>query len=187
MWVGSSILLINFSNIVAADKISNNVLEGSHINSLRSIAQRSLANSNISTSDIVQLANRSIFQVEEFSESIQVSLSVDGTSTSIVSEKAENRPNHISIALRVADANYNIEINTTSSNYIIHGYDSKLGVEGKLLLYITLASMEKSGWRESENSHKSELYRITNWLSEMPAGMVIHTINSRNRTDESNN
>ncbi|MFA0813928.1 hypothetical protein [Microbulbifer epialgicus] len=178
------LISIFFSGGTIANEVLNNVLVDSHYDSLKSISERSIASSNVSLSDINQLANRSRFLVEQSSESIRADLSVDGTSVSIIAEKSKSGPDFLSITIKAANANYNIELDIKNSEYVISGYGSKLGTEGKILLYAMLTKMTENKWQKSENLYKSKSYRIVNWFSEMPAGMVTHIIDSRNKSEK---
>ncbi|WP_444946435.1 hypothetical protein ACJJIP_06400 [Microbulbifer sp. VTAC004] len=177
----TSILNLIFLSSTIANENTNNVLESSDYNSLKSISDRSIVNSDISQSDIAQLANRSKFQVEKSSEYIRADLSVDGMSALIITEKSKSNPNFLTITIRAANANYNIELDPKNTKYIISGYGSKLGVEGKILLFAMITKMTEKKWSESENPYKSMSYRIVNWIAGMPAGMVTHTIDSTDK------
>ncbi|WP_444921708.1 hypothetical protein ACJJID_04780 [Microbulbifer sp. CnH-101-G] len=171
----ASLFFTLFSNLPLANETFNNVLDDSDFNSLKSVAKRAIDKQDISTSDVVQLAGRSNFQVEETNESIDIYLSVDGNSVIINSERSDSDSNQITTSIRVANANYTIEFDSDNRGGVMHGYGSTLGVEGKILLYVTLAKMEENRWRESSSLSKSRLYRLINWLSEMPAGTTINT------------
>ncbi|WP_444898616.1 hypothetical protein ACJJIX_14685 [Microbulbifer sp. VAAC004] len=179
-------LIINLfsSSNTFANKSMDNVLEDSNYNSLKSVSEHSIANEDISRSDLVQLTNRAQFQVEESDASILADLSVDGQSVRFITEKSQSNPDFLNITIRVASANYNIELDLENSEYVVSGYGSKLGIEGKLLIAAIAWKMEENNWHISENLYKSKSYRIANWFSEMPAGMIMHTIDSRTKPEK---
>ncbi|QFT55560.1 hypothetical protein [Microbulbifer sp. THAF38] len=176
-----SIIFVSIINLLSlndtlANESMNNVLEDSNYNSLKSISERSIVNESISHSDIVQLTKRASFKVIKSSISIQTILSVDGKSVTFITEKSRSNPGFLNITIRVANANYNMELDPKESEFVLSGYGSKLGAEGKLLMATITAKMEENNWHKSENLYKSNSYWIANWFTEMPAGMIMHTI-----------